>query len=117
MMQEPAHEHAVPRVSPYRLAAHLTSAFAIYTTLLWTTLGVAVPGPLSATAGAVAAKAAAALRHRALPLSALIGVTAVSGAFVAGGGPPGAWDAWAGGGVPRAWGDAPLGTGHVHAWC
>lgn len=37
--QEPEHEWAQPRVSPYRLAAHLVSAFAIYATLVWTTLG------------------------------------------------------------------------------
>jgi cytochrome c oxidase assembly protein subunit 15 len=98
-LQEPENKHAVPRVSPYRLAAHLTSAFAIYATLVWTTLDLARPAPvLSALAAkatdaahaaiAAAAKqqaaAAAALRARVLPLSLLVGVTAVSGAFVAG---------------------------------
>lgn len=89
----------MPRVSPYRLAAHLTSAFAIYATLVWTTLDLARPTPLLASlagkaaeaahsAVAAAAKqqhaAAALLRARVLPLSVLVGVTAVSGAFVAG---------------------------------
>ncbi|KAI8465786.1 MAG: cytochrome oxidase assembly [Monoraphidium minutum] len=83
-LQEPENKHAVPRVSPYRLAAHLTSAFAIYATLVWTTLSLAAPAPALAGAGAAAAAAAAALRRRALPAAALIGVTAVSGAFVAG---------------------------------
>jgi cytochrome c oxidase assembly protein subunit 15 len=82
--QEPENKHAVPRVSPYRLAAHLTSAFAIYTTLVWTTLSLAHPTPALAAAAPAAAAAAAALRRRALPLAALVGVTAVSGAFVAG---------------------------------
>eukprot|EP00962_Isochrysis_galbana_P060965 scaffold36078_cov56-Isochrysis_galbana.AAC.1 len=35
-LEAPAHEDGVPRVSPYRLAAHLTVAFAIYTLLLYT---------------------------------------------------------------------------------
>lgn len=74
----------VPRVSAYRLAAHLTSAFAIYATLVWTTLGVALPHPPAVAAGPAAARAARALAALALPATALIGVTAVSGAFVAG---------------------------------
>ncbi|KAF8072411.1 COX15 [Scenedesmus sp. PABB004] len=91
--------HAVPRVSPYRLAAHLTSAFGIFATLVWTTLDLARPEPLLASLSRTAAGAAntalaaaaraqaaggAALRRRVLPLAALVGVTAVSGAFVAG---------------------------------
>jgi hypothetical protein len=71
-------------VSPYRLAAHLTSAFAIYAGLAWTTLSLAQPQPLLASAGEVARKATATLRGRVLPLGALVAVTAVSGAFVAG---------------------------------
>lgn len=46
--QEPDSEYATPRVSPYRLAAHLVSAFAIYATLTWTTLG-AVQGAMHAS--------------------------------------------------------------------
>jgi cytochrome c oxidase assembly protein subunit 15 len=99
ILQEPENKHEVPRVSPYRLAAHLTSAFAIYATLVWTTLDLARPQPVlsniaaaasaagnSAIAAAAKAQAAAAqlLRGRVLPLSVLVGVTAVSGAFVAG---------------------------------
>lgn len=90
-------------MSPYRLAAHLTSAFAIYATLVWTTLDLARPRPVLAglvtSSAAVTAAAlpatigdaikqqlagAAKLCARALPLAVLIGVTAVSGAFVAG---------------------------------
>jgi cytochrome c oxidase assembly protein subunit 15 len=74
----------VPRVSPYRLAAHLTSAFAIYATLVWTSLSLWQPVPASTAAPPATAAAAALLRRRALPLAALVGVTAASGAFVAG---------------------------------
>ena len=80
--QEPKSEYDVPRVSPYRLAAHLTSAFVIYSGLLWTALTVASPNP--PTLSALASQAGAALRGRIHPLAALIGVTALSGAFVAG---------------------------------
>lgn len=83
-LQEPENSHSIPRVSPYRLAAHLTSAFAIYATMVWTTLSVAFPHPPAVAAGPAAARAAAALRSAALPVAVLIGVTAVSGAFVAG---------------------------------
>lgn len=98
-MQEPENKHEVPRVSPYRLAAHLTSAFAIYATLVWTTLDLTRPSPVLSSvaasvsaathaavsaAGKAQAAAAAVLRSRALPLSVLVGVTAISGAFVAG---------------------------------
>jgi heme A synthase len=68
-------------VSPYRLAAHLTSAFAIYSGLFWTALSVASPYPnISGEAG----KAALKVRRFALPVAALVGITAISGAFVAG---------------------------------
>jgi len=76
--EPPKNSDGVPRVSPYRLAAHLTTAFVIYSLLLYTALGVlqprapAVPEPL------------AAFKSRAHLLALLIGVTAISGAFVAG---------------------------------
>ncbi|XRB15905.1 cytochrome c oxidase assembly protein COX15 [Pseudoscourfieldia marina] len=73
-------EHDVPRVSPYRLAAHLTSAFAIYTGLLWSSLGLLQP----AIATNAATDAMKVIRGRVTPVAALIAVTAVSGAFVAG---------------------------------
>lgn len=62
-----------PRVSAYRLAAHLLLAIAIYLALLWIILGrIAQPS------GAVA------LRRPALAALALTLVTVTSGAFVAG---------------------------------
>lgn len=80
-MQEPETEYIQPRVSPYRLAAHLTSAFAIYSGLFWTALSVVSPYP---TISGEAGKAAMRVRRLALPVAALVGITAVSGAFVAG---------------------------------
>ncbi|CAO2173812.1 unnamed protein product [Urochloa humidicola] len=56
-LEEPTSEYVQPRVSPYRLATHLTSAFAIY---------------------------CAKIRKLAIPVSAVVGITAISGAFVAG---------------------------------
>lgn len=82
-LKEPENNQ-VPRVSPYRLAAHLVSAFAIYATLVWTTLGLAVPYPPSVSSGPSTARAAALLFKSSLPVAALIAITAASGAFVAG---------------------------------
>ncbi|XP_043701547.1 cytochrome c oxidase assembly protein COX15 [Telopea speciosissima] len=81
-LEEPASEYVQPRVSPYRLAVHLTSAFAIYSGLLWTALSVVMPDP---PAGSIAwVHGAAKVKKLAVPLSFLVGVTAISGAFVAG---------------------------------
>ena len=100
-------EGGIPRVSPYRLAAHLTCAFALFSTLLYTGLGVLQPraaaaaAPLRAvhTRGAppsgsnTTRPALAPRRSRGLApmsvgtvrlLATLVGVTAISGAFVAG---------------------------------
>jgi len=78
--------HAAPRVSPYRLAGHLASAFAIYSLLTWTTLSMSMPAPALAAFREQPAVMAAArgLRRAVHPLAGLIGVTALSGAFVAG---------------------------------
>lgn len=85
-LEMPTDEYAVPRVSPYRLAAHLVSAFAIYSTLVWTTLDLMQPKPLMARAHLTVngAYGAPHVRALALPITALIAVTAASGAFVAG---------------------------------
>ncbi|KAG2446761.1 hypothetical protein HYH02_008322 [Chlamydomonas schloesseri] len=83
-LEEPEHEWAQPRVSPYRLAAHLVSAFAIYATLTWTTLDLMYPRPATAGAPQSLLRSTAGARGRLLPLAALIAVTATSGAFVAG---------------------------------
>ena len=87
-LEEPASPHHVPRVSPYRLAAHLTSAFAIYAVMVWTTLSTAFPKPLSMVMHENGSKSAlqamARLRGRVVPFAGLLSVTALSGAFVAG---------------------------------
>ncbi|XP_059666576.1 cytochrome c oxidase assembly protein COX15 isoform X3 [Cornus florida] len=81
-LEEPPSEYSQPRVSPYRLAAHLTSAFVIYCGLFWTALSVVMPEPPAESVAWV--RGAAKIKKLALPLSILVGITAVSGAFVAG---------------------------------
>ncbi|KAK9750066.1 hypothetical protein RND81_02G170800 [Saponaria officinalis] len=81
-LEEPESEYAEPRVSPYRLAAHLTSAFAIYSGLLWTALSVVMPEPPAESLAWV--NGAAKVKRLAIPVSLIVGITAVSGAFVAG---------------------------------
>lgn len=67
----------VPRVSPYRLTAHLGLAVAIYALILWTALSLLAPRP-------AAASALRPLRRAAVGLAALIYVMLLSGGFVAG---------------------------------
>jgi cytochrome c oxidase assembly protein subunit 15 len=81
-------DHEVPRVSQYRLAAHLSSAFIIYMGLIWTGMNVLHSTPrlpsTSAVKSAVTGVASKALQRSALGLTALTLITAFSGAFVAG---------------------------------
>eukprot|EP01018_Ginkgo_biloba_P025643 Gb_33248 [translate_table: standard] len=81
-LQEPESEYMEPRVSPYRLAAHLTSAFVIYCGLLWTALSVAMPDPPTESVAWV--QGGAKVRRLAVPVSVIVALTAISGAFVAG---------------------------------
>ncbi|XP_031247196.1 cytochrome c oxidase assembly protein COX15-like [Pistacia vera] len=81
-LEEPPSEYSQPRVSPYRLAAHLTSAFVIYSGLFWTALSVVMPEPPAESVAWV--HGAAKVKKLALPVSIIVGITAVSGAFVAG---------------------------------
>ncbi|XP_044472837.1 cytochrome c oxidase assembly protein COX15 [Mangifera indica] len=81
-LEEPPSEYSEPRVSPYRLAAHLTSAFVIYSGLVWTALSVVMPEPPAESVAWV--HGAAKVKKLALPVSIIVGITAVSGAFVAG---------------------------------
>jgi len=64
-----------PRVSQYRLAAHLGMALLIYAAMLWIALDVIFPRREGATPGP---------RRVALALAALVFAQALSGAFVAG---------------------------------
>ncbi|KAK9077403.1 hypothetical protein SSX86_005740 [Deinandra increscens subsp. villosa] len=81
-LEEPPSEYSQPRVSPYRLAAHLTSAFVIYCGLFWTALTVVMPEPPTESIAWV--KGAAKVKRFALPVGIIVGITAISGAFVAG---------------------------------
>lgn len=76
----------IPRVSPYRLASHLTTAFVIYAGIVWTGMTVLHESPLLASSSVSTEQLRAAMRIRslAIPLAGLVAVTAVSGAFVAG---------------------------------
>ena len=78
--------YEIPRVSPYRLATHLSSAFVIYAGIVWTGLTVLREAPLLAAPKITPEQLAAAIRIRnlAIPLAGLVAVTAASGAFVAG---------------------------------
>lgn len=78
-VQEPEKEHETPRVSPYRLAAHLGSAFAIYSILVWTTLSLAFPKSPSLGLKGIQLMATQSLKGWALPVAALIAVTGMSG--------------------------------------
>src|SRR5882672_6268424 len=64
-----------PRVSQYRLAAHLGMALLIYAAMLWIALDLLLPR---------ATEAPRALRRLAFALVALVFVMAISGSFVAG---------------------------------
>jgi heme a synthase len=65
----------VPRVSAYRLAAHLGLALVIYAIMFWLALGLLRPRTGNAAPG---------VRLGLRPLLALVAITIVSGAFVAG---------------------------------
>ena len=72
-----------PRVSQYRLAAHLGTAMAFYSLLFWNALTALVPAPPPAS---LPAPSAGLLRLKRLAGTSklLVFVTALSGAFVAG---------------------------------
>ena len=65
-----------PRVSQYRLTAHLSIALAIYAAMLWTALGLLYRDPVAANAPR--------LRRLAWIITAVVAYTAVTGGFVAG---------------------------------
>ncbi|TXG66988.1 hypothetical protein EZV62_008263 [Acer yangbiense] len=66
-LEEPPSEYAQPRVSPYRLAAHLTSAFVIYSGLFWTGLCVVMHRPAAESVTWVCG--AAKVKKLAIPVS------------------------------------------------
>ena len=70
----------MPRVSQYRLAAHLSSAMVLYSVLFWNSLSILIPTPQPKKLLPEMLK----LRKLAMGSKTLIFLTAVSGAFVAG---------------------------------
>lgn len=77
-------ESDVPRVSQYRLAAHLSLAFILYTLFLWSGLDHVIPAKTISITSKAAIKASRRFRMLAHTSKGLIFFTAVSGAFVAG---------------------------------
>ena len=73
----------VPRVSQYRLAAHLSSAMVLYSFFLWNSMSVLLPSPKKALSPA-ALQSVAKFSGMAMGVKGLVFLTAVSGAFVAG---------------------------------
>lgn len=83
-LNEPVKQTDIPRVSQYRLASHLGSAFLLYVGCLWSSLQHLLP---DATSGPIAGLSPAKLRSlqmRSHGLMTLIFTTALAGAFVAG---------------------------------
>jgi len=73
-----------PRVSQYRLATHLGTAFLVYIAMLHTSLKILVPTTPEITATGAKFLALPLFRRALFSLGALTFVTAMSGAFVAG---------------------------------
>lgn len=71
----------VPRVSQYRLAAHLTLAFVLYSGFLWSALDLI--SPTQAVTSAVT-KSTRNFRRLAFATKGMVFLTALTGAFVAG---------------------------------
>jgi len=107
-------KNSVPRVSPYRLATHLGVAFTTYSILTWAAMDL-----LSKPAAALSAsntRAVRALKPFALAATAVAGVTAASGAFVAGNDAGRAYNDWplmAGKFIPEEIWDEKLGMKNV----
>ena len=72
-----------PTVSQYRLAAHLAAAFAIYAYILWIALGLIKGRAVRARRSGVPGSNAG-LKRLAIFVIALVSLTVMSGAFVAG---------------------------------
>eukprot|EP00928_Gymnodinium_smaydae_P062026 TRINITY_DN45979_c0_g1_i1.p1 TRINITY_DN45979_c0_g1~~TRINITY_DN45979_c0_g1_i1.p1 ORF type:complete len:461 (+),score=78.71 TRINITY_DN45979_c0_g1_i1:91-1473(+) len=87
--------HQRPRVSPYRLASHWTAALTIYCGCVWSALDMLRPSPaVIHGTSAECIRAAARLRRAVLPAAALVGLTLLSGPFVAGNDAGHAYNTW-----------------------
>jgi len=83
-----------PRVSPYRLASHWTAALTLYVGIVWNALTLLRPSPAVAHGTAEALAAAAKCRRLALPVAAAVGLTLLSGPFIAGNDAGRAFNTW-----------------------
>ncbi|CAE8583185.1 unnamed protein product [Polarella glacialis] len=83
-----------PRVSPYRLASHWTAALTIYSGITWHAFSLLRPTPSALHVGSEAIAAAKKLRKLALPVTACIALTLLSGPFVAGNDAGHAYNTW-----------------------
>jgi len=83
-----------PRVSPYRLASHWTAALTLYLGCLWTSFSLLRPSPATLHRSIEAISAAKKLRVAALPVTALVALTLLSGPFVAGNDAGHAYNTW-----------------------
>lgn len=81
-LNEPVKEHDIPRVSQYRLAAHLGSAFLLFTGFFWTSLTHLFEDQKSVQK--LDPKLLRTINMRSHGLMGLIFTTALAGAFVAG---------------------------------
>lgn len=81
-LEKPKEEWERVKVSPYRLASHLLSAFGIYTLMFTTGMRVWTGTAVQATKAALPKRVAVLLTAT----TALVGTTVASGAFVAGNG-------------------------------
>jgi cytochrome c oxidase assembly protein subunit 15 len=77
-------ESDIPRVSQYRLAAHLSLAFILYTLFLWSGLDHLLPAESITIANKSIVQASRKFKMLAHSCKGLVFLTAVSGAFVAG---------------------------------
>ena len=73
----------VPRVSQYRLASHLSTAMVLYSVLFWSSLDILAPAKKPQLGQAIL-PAIKKIRGMTMGVKALVFLTAVSGAFVAG---------------------------------
>jgi cytochrome c oxidase assembly protein subunit 15 len=94
--QEHRHKHATQevRVSPYRLATHLGTAFVTLAGLLWTGFGVLHPTHATMSIPAHAMARAGTILKMSRFATVILGVTVVSGAFVAGNDAGCAYNTW-----------------------
>lgn len=78
-LEEKPKSYDIPRVSPYRLAAHLGTALVLYTSMLYTSLGLLQEPQMQA-----ATRKLKRIKGLAHGMTAIVFFTALSGAFVAG---------------------------------